>query len=161
MINDDKQMADLPPEKQALRALQHVASRIHSAPFVGYYLGYGTQAFAIVTEAIATLKGEDVVKVRTDFAPTNPRDPRYEPRGDEPPRLEFSDETIREIRAASSILEDLATADEFAAATNRHHRTFDLLISARRKASAAAHLAKLIADLDRACTASAPKGSKP
>lgn len=137
MINDHKQMADLPPLEQARRALQHVASRIHSDPFVGYYLGYGSQAFALVTEALATIRGEDVVKVRTEWSPTSPRDPRYEPRGDEPPRLEFSDDTLRELREVCALLEELATSDALAACTNRTHSTLDLMRSAERKDRAA------------------------
>jgi hypothetical protein len=137
VINDDKQMADLPPVEQARRALQHVLSRVHADPFVGYYLGHGSQAFALVTEAFAAILGQDVAKVRAEWSPTNARDPRYEPRGDEPPRLDFSDDTVRELRAASALLEDLATADALAACTNRTHSTLDLMRGAERKDHAA------------------------
>lgn len=148
MINDDKQMADLSPEKQALKALLHVAIRIHEDPFVGYYLGYGSQAFALVTEALATLTSQDVVKVRTDYAPTTPRDPRYEPRGDEPRPPEFRKDDAKLLRSAVQLLEQQANADFLAAACNLEHRTFALMQSGQDKDRMAGSLFSLAVKIE-------------
>ena len=78
MINDNKSMAHLAPEAQAEQALKHVLKQIRDRPEVGWYLGFGTETFALATEAYAALTQRDVFAVRQIFAPRNPRNPRAE-----------------------------------------------------------------------------------
>ena len=76
-VDDFRQMADIPPVAQGKAALFHVLTRIRDHEHVGYYLGPGSQAFDLVTEAYATLTAEDVASVRRAYAPrgaTKPRD---------------------------------------------------------------------------------------
>lgn len=148
MINAHQSMKDVPPVEQAKRALAHILGLIRNDPFVGWYLGYGTESFAAATEAFAALEGRNVLAVRQEFAPTNPRDPKKEPRGDEPRPLYFSEEAVDGLRSAASLLENLAAADTLAAATNREHRTFDLLLSSSQKDEAAGHVRHVAAIID-------------
>ncbi len=69
------QMADLPPEKQAEKAIAHMLQRICESPEVGYYCGIATQCFDLLTEAYATLTARDLDRVRATFEPKAPRDP--------------------------------------------------------------------------------------
>jgi hypothetical protein len=66
---EDKQMAGVAPEDQAKRALRHVLEQIRDNPKVGYEMGFGSQSFALVTEAFATLTGEPVEEVREIYLP--------------------------------------------------------------------------------------------
>jgi len=77
-IMNELQMEGMSGEAQAMKALQAVLDRIHGDPYVGWYLGVGTQTFSLVTEAAATLFGEPVEKVRRNFAPRHARNPREE-----------------------------------------------------------------------------------
>ncbi len=73
---DETQMAGMPPDKQALKAIAHILSHIRRDEYVGWYLGVGTQSFSLLTEAYASMTQEDVVKVRELFEPQNPRNPK-------------------------------------------------------------------------------------
>lgn len=75
MIDDHLSMADLTPEVQAGKALRHILSRINRDPAVGWYLGIGTESFALATEAFAALCGVPVRQIREQFAPLDPQDP--------------------------------------------------------------------------------------
>jgi len=72
----ETQMDGMPPEKQALKAIAHILTHIHRDEYVGWYLGLGTQSFALLTEAYATMTGEPVDKIRKHFKPSNPRNPK-------------------------------------------------------------------------------------
>lgn len=66
-----------PPLEQAQAAILHVLNRIHTDPAIGWYLGLGTESFALLTEAYATLScNEDSLPtVRESFAPLRPANP--------------------------------------------------------------------------------------
>lgn len=59
-----------PEEKLDLanRAIVHVLRRIRSEETVRYHLGFGTQSFALLTEAAAAIAEEPVEQVREFFA---------------------------------------------------------------------------------------------
>lgn len=71
-----KQMEGMAAEDQARKAITHVLNQIRDNPDVGWYLGFGTQSFSLLTEAAASLWGEPLENVRESFMPTNPKDPR-------------------------------------------------------------------------------------
>jgi hypothetical protein len=65
-----RQMQDLPLDGQARKAIKHTLAQIRDNYQVGYHMGVGTQSFALLTEAAATLFGEsDIEKLRKEFAP--------------------------------------------------------------------------------------------
>jgi len=76
LLGDHKQMADRPPLDQARHALVHLLMRIRDHDYVGWYLGPGTQAFDLATEAYAAVTGRPLDELRREFAPRNPTDPR-------------------------------------------------------------------------------------
>lgn len=151
MINDHRQMTDKTPEQQAIRALEHILNRVADHPYVGYYLGYGSQSFALLTEAFASLTGRDVKAVREDYAPTCPRDPVKEAKqqlGDEnaeehgsKPLLD-SDES-EALEQVEALLESLARDDYMAAAIDTSHSGFELLQKAGHKEELASTVASL------------------
>lgn len=65
----ETQMADLPAEQQAKKAIAHVLHQIKANPEIGYHMGVGTQSFALLTEAAATLYNKKLEEVREKFAP--------------------------------------------------------------------------------------------
>lgn len=69
------EMDGLQPIEQASRAISYVLERIRTDPDIGWNMGFGTQAFSLLTEAMATLDNAPVVTVRERFLPLNPRDP--------------------------------------------------------------------------------------
>lgn len=71
-----KQMAGMSKEAQAKRAILHMLRCIESDPHVGWYCGYGTQSFSLLTEAYATLVERNISDVREAFMPENPKDPQ-------------------------------------------------------------------------------------
>lgn len=74
-IFTDTQMDGKAPETQAGIAIRQTLERIRDNPTVGFCLGVGTQTFALLTEAAATLGGRPVEEVRTHYAPCNAQDP--------------------------------------------------------------------------------------
>lgn len=74
-LNRSLQMSGMTAEKQAQKAVAHVLNIIASNPHVGWYMGWGTQSFALLTEAHATATGEDVEEVREQFAPKDATNP--------------------------------------------------------------------------------------
>ncbi len=80
MKADYTQMDGKPAEEQARQALKHMLERIREHPEIGYFCGYGTQTFALLTEAAATLFNEPVAQVREHFLPRNACDPYAERR---------------------------------------------------------------------------------
>jgi len=77
-LMSNRQMEGVPPIDQAKRAIRHALETIRDNPKVAWHLGIGTQTFALLTEAAATLYGEDVEKVRKAFLPPEVEEP---PRG--------------------------------------------------------------------------------
>lgn len=77
------QMDGLPAEEQAKRAISHTLNRIREDETIGWYMGLGTQAFDLLTEAAATLHGRPVEKVREIYRPINPKNPFAEPEPEE------------------------------------------------------------------------------
>jgi hypothetical protein len=73
---DHKQMAELPQAEQAKKAIHHTLLRIRDHEYVGYYLGCGTQGFDLLTEAFASLTGDEVSQIRRIYAPRNATNPR-------------------------------------------------------------------------------------
>jgi hypothetical protein len=77
-IMQSKQMEGVEPLEQARRAIRHMLEHIKTHPETGYYCGYGSQTYSLLTEAAATLFKRPVDEVRTFFRPQNARDPgRY------------------------------------------------------------------------------------
>jgi hypothetical protein len=73
------QMENLDPQSQALRAIRHALDQIHQNSAVGYYCGIGTQTFALLTEAYASLLGNhSVPEVRLRFNCPNAKNPAKE-----------------------------------------------------------------------------------
>ncbi len=66
---DSLQMEGKDAVRQAKLAIRHTLGIIQSNPAVGYHCGMGSQTFALLTEAAATLFGEPVRQVRENFAP--------------------------------------------------------------------------------------------
>lgn len=77
-IWENLQMKGLAEVDQAKRAIGHVLDTIRDNKNVGWYLGLGTQSYALLTEAYATLTGVGIREVREGFSPKNPKDPREE-----------------------------------------------------------------------------------
>ncbi|HRQ87329.1 MAG TPA: hypothetical protein PLA50_00920 [Bacteroidia bacterium] len=66
---NDRQMDGFCAEEQCKRAIRHVLEQIRDNERVGYLLGFGTQSFALLTEAAATLFDEPLEEVRENFMP--------------------------------------------------------------------------------------------
>lgn len=75
MFSDETQMDGMPPVEQSKKAIGHVLVQIRDHAHVGWYLGYGTQTFSLLTEAYATLTGKSVMEVRDAFEPVRASDP--------------------------------------------------------------------------------------
>lgn len=74
-IYTDTEMTGLPPEQQAKRAIEHALCRIRDHSGIGWYMGIGSSAFALLTEAYASLTGLPVDEVRHRFKCRDPRNP--------------------------------------------------------------------------------------
>jgi hypothetical protein len=68
-MDSEREMEGLAPLEQAKKAIGYALRRIRDEWQIGYHMGYGTQAFALLTEAASTLFGEDLDKVREKFCP--------------------------------------------------------------------------------------------
>lgn len=66
---DERQMEGKPPIDQALQAISYSLRRIREEWNIGYHMGEGTQAFALLAEAYATLNNEALSDVREKFSP--------------------------------------------------------------------------------------------
>lgn len=65
----EPQMKELPAEKQAAKAIAHTLRNISERPGVAWYLGYGTQTYALLTEAHATLHGITMEEAQENWPP--------------------------------------------------------------------------------------------
>lgn len=86
MNEDERQMAGKPPMDQARMAIGYALRRIRDEWDIGYHMGEGTQAFALLTEACAALNNECLSDVREKFSPQ--------------PRLKCDTQILREIKTA-------------------------------------------------------------
>jgi Lar family restriction alleviation protein len=68
------QMTDIPAEKQAAKAIQHTLRNISERPGVAWYLGHGTQTYALLTEAHATLHGITMEEAQENWPPADQPD---------------------------------------------------------------------------------------
>ena len=148
MINGHKSMSDLTPVLQARTALAHILDRVRRDPYVGWYLGYGTESFALATEALASITGSEVLDVRKTYAPEKPRDPQEAGRERfilENPKYQpkFDEAEVRTLRAAIALLEDLSNVEALAAATTTKHDGLALLQKSERMDDIAGDLRSL------------------
>jgi Lar family restriction alleviation protein len=65
----EPQMTDIPAEKQAAKAIAHTLRNISERPGVAWYLGHGTQTYALLTEAHATLHGITMEEAQENWPP--------------------------------------------------------------------------------------------
>lgn len=72
----EPQMKDLPAEKQAAKAITHTLRNISERPGVAWYLGHGTQTYALLTEAHATLHGITMEQAQENWPPAE--QPKFE-----------------------------------------------------------------------------------
>lgn len=68
------QMTELPAEKQAAKAIAHTLLRISEQTTVAYHCGYGTQTYALLTEAHATLHGITMEEAQNNYPPAQPKE---------------------------------------------------------------------------------------
>lgn len=137
MIDDHKSMTGLTPEQQARKALEHILNRVCSHPHVGFYLGCGTEGFALATEALAALTGSDVLAVRKAYEPENPRDPVKDAtdriRCNTPDnRAALDAREARALSGAAAMLEEIARAEALAAATTTQHDGYERMLKSER-----------------------------
>lgn len=90
-MSEDKQMTDLSPREQAVRAISHTLGQTTQNPELAYWIGYGSQTRALLTEALASLTGEHLETIRGRYEPSPGRRTPYlawhDPsEGDLPPR---------------------------------------------------------------------------
>jgi len=78
MFDAQPQMQGKSPEEQSKQAIGHVLLQICNHPHIGWYLGFGTQSFDLLTEAFATLTNQPIEQVRDRFEPTNATNPKEE-----------------------------------------------------------------------------------
>ena len=71
-------MTDLPAEKQAAKAIAHTLRNISERPGVAWYLGYGTQTYALLTEALGTLNNKMMAEIQSIYPPAD--QPQYNER---------------------------------------------------------------------------------
>ncbi|MBC8009194.1 MAG: hypothetical protein H7067_03760 [Burkholderiales bacterium] len=140
MINDHKSMAGLKPDEQARKALAHILDQIRDRPFVGFYLGYGTESFSLATEALASLDGTTPLAVREAYEPKEPKNPEQGQARVCNGHAEITEIEHANLLAAVTELEIAANTDHLAACTNREHRTYALLQTGARKDEIAAGL---------------------
>ncbi len=70
-IYTNKQMDGMTPENQAKKAMAHILQQVRDNPKFWDVMGLGTQSYALLTEAAATMFGEPVETVRKKFVCRN------------------------------------------------------------------------------------------
>ncbi len=68
------EMADLSAADQARKALRHALRQIHERAPVAWYLGHGTQTFALLTEALAAHSDKSIDEIREIYCPAAQRE---------------------------------------------------------------------------------------
>jgi len=76
ILFSSKEMEELPAGSQAIKAIGSILERIRTEPTLGFLLGIGTQTYARLTEAFATLTCQDVEDVRLEFLNPDAKDPK-------------------------------------------------------------------------------------
>jgi len=77
-LETSTEMDGVAPIEQARRALRHVLLQIRERPEAGWYWGWGTQTFALATEAYAKVLGyTTVAEVRKLFSPVHKFNPGH------------------------------------------------------------------------------------
>jgi hypothetical protein len=76
MFDSEPQMQGMPPEEQSRKAIGHVLIQIRDHPHVGWYLGFGTESFDLLTEAYATLTNQTIEGIRDRYEPRNATNPK-------------------------------------------------------------------------------------
>ena len=64
-------MTDLSVAQQAAKAIAHTLRNISERPGVAWYLGHGTQTYALLTEAHASLNGIDMETAQENWPPAD------------------------------------------------------------------------------------------
>ena len=72
----DRQMETLSRDNQCLQAITHTLTVIRDNPNVAWFLGVGSQTWALLTEAYATLTGQTMADVRRLFRPAASHPPQ-------------------------------------------------------------------------------------
>lgn len=68
---NEPQMTELPAEKQAAKAIAHTLRNISERPGVAWYLGHGTQTYALLTEALGTLSNKMMAEIQSIYPPAD------------------------------------------------------------------------------------------
>lgn len=63
-LYDNRSMEGLTPEQQATKAIKHLLGRVRADDRLYHLVGLGSQSFDLLTEAYATLTGEDLATMR-------------------------------------------------------------------------------------------------
>lgn len=63
----DRHMKDLAPEEKAKCAIKIVLNKIKENPEVACHIGFGSQAYSVLTEAAASLWNEPLIEVRNHY----------------------------------------------------------------------------------------------
>lgn len=132
MISSHRSMTDLGNEAAAAKAIRHVLTRIREHSACGWYLGAGTESFALLTEALAMLDGAEVREVREDYLPIEPRDP--EENDDAPKAGVFDDEDRAIINEIANFHEEQSASLTNASARAVKLEAFNLLQQAAKHA---------------------------
>lgn len=69
----DRDIEGLTSSDQAMNAILYVLGRIRDEGDVGSHLGRGTQTFAMLTEALASITGKPIAEIREAYCPRHPR----------------------------------------------------------------------------------------
>jgi len=64
-----------PAEEKSKAAILHVLQRIHDHPSIGYYMGFATESFALLTGALSVLINRPTEEIVERFLPKNAADP--------------------------------------------------------------------------------------
>lgn len=67
-LMDSAQMQGLSGEDQAKKAIRHVLEQIQDNENIAHQMGLGSQSFALLTEAAATLFNRPLQDVRENFS---------------------------------------------------------------------------------------------
>lgn len=70
-MNMKPQMSDTPAVKQAEIAISHTLRNISERPGVAWYLGHGTQTYALLVEALSTITNKMMAEIQSIFPPAD------------------------------------------------------------------------------------------
>jgi hypothetical protein len=78
-IWDSTQMDGKTNEQKSDQAIAYMLQRIHDEPYIAWYCGIGTQAWSLLTESLASLRGLHITTLRDQYKPAssiNPENPK-------------------------------------------------------------------------------------